>query len=94
MIEVVDRWEAYRKTLREHGVSEDEIEKAVAYQERIAKMCADLICMVCGGPMTRKLDPRQAGAPPGSRVFYNYRCPKRCEGSMVDNLEPLDTDLN
>lgn len=47
---------------------------AVADSVRVDRALVKLGCPVCGGPIGKTLDPRQAGPSSNNGVWYNYRC--------------------
>jgi hypothetical protein len=70
----------------ESGMDPKEADALVAYQERLAA-CADrLECSECGGVLTKKVDPRQAGPSEIQGVWHNFRC-TAC-GHFFDRCEP------
>jgi hypothetical protein len=71
----------YRRLALAGGASEAEVDQAIAEMRRLDAGR----CPKCAGPISRKVDPRQAGPTSFHGTWFNYRCP--C-GYMSDRSEP------
>ena len=79
------RYKGYYMALLATGaVSEKKALKIATDAEREADLLEAGKCPMCGGPISRKLDARQAGYCAYGGVWYNYRC--TC-GFMIDRSE-------
>lgn len=80
--------ETYRRYLLDNGATPEGAERIIAEQLRQEAHVDNMICPGCGGKLTRRLDPRQAGPVivDGGR-WHNYRCP--C-GFAVDRHEVVN----
>lgn len=72
------------KKLVEHGLSQTDAESFADDSIRTDGFLDRRECPKCNGPLTRKLDPRQAGPTQAVGSWFNYRCP--C-GYMCDRVE-------
>ncbi len=71
---------------RPEGVTEKEWQMFLDDIQRHDEALQKLVCPDCGGPLTKKLDPRQGGATIVVGTWFNYRC-VGCKFFM-DQCEP------
>lgn len=60
--------------LIKHGLSSEAADEYLNYWDKHDAQLSRLECPKCGGKLTKKLDPRQAGIRPGGTTWFNYRC--------------------
>ena len=85
---ITDKYEDYKRALLEGGAPADKVEAVIAdMKAEDAKITAGY-CPNCGSPLTRVMDPRQAGSTQVAGKWFNYRCIARC-GWFADRCEPV-----
>lgn len=90
MTVIKDKYDIYRTSLLDLGISETDANKAVEeMRAEDAKIDAG-VCPKCGSKITRIEDPRQAGPTKIAGKWFNYRCgnPRAC-GWFADRCEPV-----
>lgn len=71
---------------RPEGVTDAEWKEFLQEIEKNEEALRKLVCPDCGSPLTKQLDPRQAGVSEAPGLWYNYRCTSQC-GFLVDQKE-------
>lgn len=66
-------------------MKDTDIDEYIRGMNRIDDSLNKQVCPTCSGPLTRKLDPRQAGPHKGEGLWFNYRC-AQCK-YMCDRVE-------
>jgi ribosomal protein L40E len=83
-----DKYENYRKALLDGGAPADQVEAVIADMKADDAKIEALICLKCGAPLVRTLDPRQDGPTEIAGKWFNYRCTAKC-GWFADRCEPI-----
>jgi hypothetical protein len=83
-----NKYDDYREALLAGGAPADQVEGVIEDMKAEDATLDALICPKCSSPLTRTLDPRQAGPTEIAGKWFNYRCMSSC-GWFTDRCEPV-----